>query len=125
MIRLYALVAAVALCSCGKSKDRPNAESKVAEGTVAGAPAPVKPALPPAKAAARGAEHAVYSLVDTRLAAHLHRGGGLLVDGGSGGFAKSTRFANQLSSGAKRAWDLRQSEGGIKVARMTGKRATV
>lgn len=125
MIRLYALVAAVALCSCGKSKDRPNAESKVAEGTVAGAPAPVKPALPPAKAAARGAEHAVYSLVDNRLAAHLHRGGGLLVDGGSGGFAKYTRFANQLSSGAKRAWDLRQSEGDIKVARMTGKSATV
>ena len=125
MIRLYALVAAAALCSCGKSKASPNAESKVAEGTVAGAPAPVKPALPPAKAAARGAEHSVYSLVDNRLAAHLHRGGGLLVDGGSGGFAKYTRFANQLSSGAKRAWDLRQSEGDIKVAKMTGKNATV
>ena len=125
MIRLYALVAAAALCSCGKSKASPNAESKVAEGTVAGAPAPVKPALPPAKAAARGAEHPVYSLVDNRLAAHLHRGGGLLVDGGSGGFAKYTRFANQLSSGAKRAWDLRQSEGDIKVAKMTGKNATV
>ncbi|HET9989635.1 MAG TPA: hypothetical protein VFQ65_13980, partial [Kofleriaceae bacterium] len=124
MIRLYALVAVAAVCSCGKSKDHPNSESKVAEGTVAGA-TPVKPALPPAKAAARGAEHPVYSLVDNRLAAHLHRGGGLLVAGGSAGFAKYTRFANQLSSGAKHAWDLRQSESDLKVAKMTGKSATV
>ncbi|MEO8553250.1 MAG: sulfatase-like hydrolase/transferase, partial [Kofleriaceae bacterium] len=127
MIRLSPLLAIAALCACGKSKDHPTAEPKVGEATVAagGGPAAKPPAVPPAKAAARGAEHAVYSFVDNRIAAHLHRGGGLMVDGGSAGFAKYTRIPNQLTSNGKRAWELRQSEGDVKVARMTGKSATV
>jgi len=58
------------------------------------------------------------------LSAHLTRNGGLLVAAGSAGFAKYTRIANQLS-GSKHAWDLRQTEGDVKVAKMTGKSATV
>jgi len=123
MIRLHVLLALATLCACGKSTKVTPVE-KVAEGTVAGGATPAKPALPPAKAAARGAEHPVYSLVDNRLSAHLTRNGGLLVAGGSAGFAKYTRIANQLS-GSKHAWDLRQTEGDVKVAKMTGKSATV
>src|SRR5262249_33825904 len=81
-------------------------------------------------APARGPEHAVYSLIDNRLSAHLRRNGGLLVAAGSAGFAKYTRIANQLSGG-KKPWELRQTEpagsgaDNIKVARMTGKSASV
>ncbi|HEX7704520.1 MAG TPA: sulfatase-like hydrolase/transferase [Kofleriaceae bacterium] len=126
MIRLHVLLALATLFACGKSTKVTPTE-KVAEGTVAGGATPAKPAppaLPPAKAAARGAEHPVYSLVDNRLSAHLTRNGGLLVAGGSAGFAKYTRIANQLS-GSKHAWDLRQTEGDVKVAKMTAKSATV
>jgi arylsulfatase A-like enzyme len=62
----------------------------------------------------------VYSLVDNRLSAHLARGGGLFVPAGSAGFAKYVRIGNVMK-GVKKSWDLRQSEGEIKVARMTGK----
>ena len=72
----------------------------------------------------RGPEHAVYSLVDNRLSAHLTRGGGLVVAAGSAGFAKYVRFAN-LMKGGKKPWELRQTEGEVKVARMTGKSGTV
>ncbi|HEY0252999.1 MAG TPA: sulfatase-like hydrolase/transferase, partial [Kofleriaceae bacterium] len=126
MIRLTALCTVLALCGCGKS-EKPATSEKVAEGTVAqagGAPAKAPPAMPPPKAAARGAEHPVYSLVDNRLSAHLVRNGGLTVNAGSAGFAKYTRIANQLS-GKKSAWDLRKTEGEVKVAKMTGKSATV
>ena len=114
MIRLHALLAVATLFACGKSTKVTPSE-KVAEGTVSGGATPTKPAppaLPPAKAAARGAEHPGYSLVDNRLSAHLTRNGGLLVAGGSAGFAKYTRIANQLS-GSKHAWDLRQAEGDV------------
>ena len=55
-----ALLAIVAFCACGKTtKDSPTVQKVAAnEATVAGAPA--KPALPPAKATARGPEHSVY-----------------------------------------------------------------
>src|SRR5579862_1059558 len=120
MSRHGVLVAIVAVCACGKSpKEAPPAEAKVAETT-----APAKPASAPVKAASRGPEHAVYSLVDNRLSAHLRRGGGLVVDAGSAGFAKYTRIANQLKGG-KRAWELRQTENDLKVARLTGKSGTV
>ncbi|MEO8842492.1 MAG: sulfatase [Kofleriaceae bacterium] len=121
MIRLHVLLALATLFACGKSTKVTTVE-KVAEGTVT--PPKAAPALPPAKAAARGAEHPVYSLVDNRLSAHLTRNGGLLVAGGSAGFAKYTRIGNQLS-GSKHAWELRQTEGDVKVAKMTGKSATV
>lgn len=66
----------------------------------------------------------MYSLVDNRLSAHLSRNGGLLVPAGSAGFAKYIRFGNQMR-GAKRTWELRQTEGNVKVARMTGKSGTI
>jgi arylsulfatase A-like enzyme len=134
------IVLAVTAAACGKStKDPATAEPKVTEsaggGTVGAPGAPVankaapvaepQPARPPAKAAARGPEHAVYSLVDNRLSAHLIRGGGLVVPAGSAGFAKYVRFANVMKGGAKKAWELRQTEGEVKVARLTGKTGTV
>jgi len=116
--------------ACGKSTQE-SSPAKVAEG---GAPATPgdktvarpddKPATPPAKAAARGPERAVYSLVDNRLSAHLTRGGGLLIPGGSAAFAKYMRFGNMMGGG-KKAWELRQTEGEVKVAKMTGKSASV
>ena len=121
------------LVGCGKStKDKsPSTEPKVAEGGKPGGSAAVPgpqgvdaKATPPAKAAARGPERAVYSLVDNRLSAHQTRGGGLLIPGGSAGFAKYIRFGNMMGGG-KKAWDLRQTEGDIKVARLTGKNGTV
>jgi len=134
------IVLAITVAACGKStKDRATAEPKITEsagvGTVSapGTPAAAKvapvaepaPAKPPARAAARGPEHAVYSLVDNRLSAHLVRGGGLVVPAGSAGFAKYVRFANVMKGGAKKAWELRQTEGEVKVARLTGKTGTV
>ncbi len=127
---------ALALVACGKStKDqRSTTEPKIAEGgpSIPGpvgnggppAKAPEKPAQPPAKAASRGAERAVYSLVDNRLSAHLTRGGGLVIPAGSAAFAKYTRFGSVMKGG-KKAWDLRQSEGDVKVARLTGKTGSV
>lgn len=122
MIRLFPVVAALAVCACGKSKphnDEP--PPKVGEATQQKTAAP---AVAPQKAPARGPEHAVYSLLDNRLSAHLTRGGGLLVDAGSAGFAKYTRLGNVMK-GAKKAWELRQSEGEVKVARITGKSGSV
>jgi arylsulfatase A-like enzyme len=46
------------------------------------------------------------------------------VPAGSAGFAKYVRFGNVMR-GAKRTWDLRQTAGDIKVARMTGKTGSV
>lgn len=136
--RLTVLTFALALAACGKtSKEPTSSEPKVAEGAPAagggggggggGGTQVAKvdaPSTPPARAAARGPERAVYSLVDNRLSAHLTRGGGLLVPAGSAGFAKYIRFGNVMKGG-KKAWDLRQTEGGVKVARMTGKTASV
>src|SRR5262245_13561719 len=121
MTHRHAWIAALfALAACGKDKPSPSAEAAPAPG---GAPG-TKPAKPPAKAAARGPEHSVYSLVDNRLSAHLTRNGGLLVPAGSAGFAKYVRFGN-LMKGGKRLWELRQTEGDTKVARIVGKSGTV
>jgi arylsulfatase A-like enzyme len=125
------LALAVGLIGCGGCGKEP-AEHRSAE------PAPGAPGAPPsgrataepgaagapAKATPRGPEHAVYSLVDNRLSAHLTRGGGLLVPAGSAGLAKYTRFAN-LMKGGKKPWELRQTQGEIKVARIPGKSATL
>jgi len=132
------LTLAFALAACSKStKDQAMTEPKATEpgpvaaaGPVANKAAPAaspspSPARPPAKAAPRGAERTVYSLADNRLSAHVGRGGGLLLPAGSAGFAKYVRFANVMKGGAKKAWELRQTEGDVKVARLTGKTATV
>jgi choline-sulfatase len=139
---------AIAVAACGKStKDQATTEPKVTEtgGGRPGAPgtsttgttgttgtsgkavaaAEARPSKPAAAAAARGPEHAVYSLADNRLSAHLTRGGGLVIPAGSAGFAKYVRFANVMKGGSKRAWELRQAEGDVKVARLTGKTGTV
>ncbi|HLL24358.1 MAG TPA: hypothetical protein VK427_19640, partial [Kofleriaceae bacterium] len=130
---VVAVIAAFAACGKGTKDQTPTTgESKVQEGgaTPAGKATPASvttggktgESTPPPKAASRGAERAVYSLVDNRLSAHLTRGGGLLVPAGSAGFAKYTRFANNAS---KKAWQLRQQDGEQKVAKLSGKSATV
>lgn len=91
---------------------------KVADGKA-------RPPVPPVKAESRGPERAVYSLVDSRLSAHLTRGGGLVVPAGSAGFAKYTRFGNVMKGGAKKPWQLRQTQGDVKIARLTGKTGAV
>jgi arylsulfatase A-like enzyme len=127
---------AFTVAACGKTtKDQATTEPKVTETgggspgmpamPAADKPAPPRPVTPPAKAVARGPEHAVYSLVDNRLSAHLTRGGGLVVPAGSAGFAKYVRFANVMKGGSKKAWELRQAEGEVKIARLTGKTGTV
>jgi arylsulfatase A-like enzyme len=127
-------IALAFLVACGKTtNDQATTEPKVAEtgggtpaasGGLAANKAPLANRRP-AKAAARGPEHAVYSLVDNRLSAHLARGGGLVVPAGSAGFAKYVRFANVMKGASKKSWELRQAEGGVKVARLTGKTGTV
>jgi arylsulfatase A-like enzyme len=124
MSHRYAWIAALfALAACGKDKDASSAEA--APAPAAGTPATAKaPAKAPVKAPPRGPEHAVYSLVDNRLSGHLMRSGGLLVPAGSAGFAKYVRFGN-LMKGGKKLWELRQTEGETKVARIAGKSGTV
>jgi arylsulfatase A-like enzyme len=131
MIQRWSVVL-LALCACGKSNKDTTPEGKVSE-TAPAAPNsasgvalsnnPAKPAEPAAKAPAHN-DHPVYSLVDNRLSAHLTRGGGLVVPAGSAGFAKYLRIGNVMH-GWKRTWELRQTEDNIKVARMTGKAASV
>lgn len=125
-------LAAILGSACGKStKESSPTEPKVTESGAPSTPgdktvakAGDKPATPPAKAPARGPERNLYSLVDNRLSSHLTRGGGLLIPAGSAAFAKYMRFGNMMGGG-KKAWDLRQTEGDVKVARMTGKSASV
>lgn len=120
-----ALVLALLLAACGAgAQDRKDPAAEVEP-----APAPEDPAGPAAAGsaeapAARGPERPAYSLIDNRLAAHLERGGGLVVAAGSTGFAKYVRFGNQLA-GEKPAWLLRQREGDAPVARMAGVKAPV
>jgi arylsulfatase A-like enzyme len=127
---VFVLAAASALTACGKStKDQSSAsmvsEAKAGPASTAGNAAAPKPAIAPVKAASRGAERVVYSLVDNRLSAHLSRGGGLVVPGGSAGFAKYMRFPSQLKANTKKSWELRQTSGTVKVARMNGKMASL
>ncbi|HEY0481854.1 MAG TPA: sulfatase [Kofleriaceae bacterium] len=129
-----AIALALLVAGCGKTPPREQAttEPKPADSAQSRTPgAPMrtaaderKPVTPPVKAASRGPEHPVYSLVDNRLSAHLTRGGGLVVAAGSAGLAKYVRFAN-LMKGAKKSWELRQMEGEVKVARLIGKAGTL
>jgi arylsulfatase A-like enzyme len=124
--RVFVVACVVSACvvgACGKSSSAPAQEPKVTDVAQAVTKAD-PPAVPPSKAPTRGPEHAVYSLVDNRLSAHLQRGGALVVPAGSAGFAKYLRIGNVMK-GWKRAWELRQPEGDIKVARITNKSATV
>src|SRR5690349_21067488 len=97
-LRLCPLLAAAALAACGNSSASESPKGAPAPGTTPIAPAPGKPAA--VRAPSRGPEHAVYSLADNRLAAHVLRGGGLYLPAGSAGFAKYVRFGNQLAKDA-------------------------
>jgi arylsulfatase A-like enzyme len=119
---------------CGKStKDQTTTERLAEPASAPGSPAPAasktvvagQSGKAPVRAESRGPERAVYSLVDNRLSAHLTRGGGLVVPAGSAGFAKYTRFGNVMKGGAKKPWLLRQTQGDVKVARLTTKSAAV
>lgn len=112
----------VLVAACGNHSAEAPSNAKTVEGASLSA-LPVK-APAPAKPAARTAEHAVYSLIDNRLSAHLRQAGGLVVVAGSAGFAKYTRIGNELG-GKKRAWEQRQTKDDIRVARMVGKSANV
>jgi arylsulfatase A-like enzyme len=114
--RALAATAALALAAgaCGQGK------ADTASKDPAAPAEPVKPtSKEPVKAPSRGPEHAVYSLIDNRLSAHLVRGGALLLPAGSAGFAKYTRFGNARKA-SKKPWELRQAQGDQRVARLTG-----
>ncbi|HTJ42696.1 MAG TPA: sulfatase [Kofleriaceae bacterium] len=119
----------IALLICGALTSA--ACGKKSEGGTSGEPAkpasndPGKPQVKaPEKAPSRGPEHALYSLVDNRLSAHLIRGGGLVLPAGSAGFAKYVRFGNTRRIKQK-PWEMRQELQGVKAARMNGKSAKV
>jgi arylsulfatase A-like enzyme len=122
---------AASASACGKSKSAESSAEAAStptagSGSAGAAASPVgdKPKAEPVKAASRGPELSVYSLLDSRLQAHLSRGGGLVIPAGSAGFAKYTRFGNMLRGG-KKTWEIRQSEGDVKVARLNQKKGTV
>ncbi len=77
-----------------------------------------KAALP--QAPSRGPEHAVYSLIDNRLSAHLLRDGGLLIPAGSAGFVKYIRFRK-----SKLSWKIRAERDGARVATVDGRTGRV
>ncbi len=117
--------ASIAATGCGKgdgdssksaAKAGDPAAKGAADGTAKGGAAGAKK---PAQAPSRGPERVEYSFIDNRLSAHLERGGGLFVPAGSAGFAKYVRFGNMARS-SKKTWELRQSEGDVKVAKLTG-----
>lgn len=125
MATLGRLIAAAAVLSlpvagCGKGEPAPTAEPGVAGAGKVGEPgasaAPAKQA--PQVAPARGPEHAVFSLVDNRLLGHLQRGGGLVLVGGSAGFAKYLRFGRSSPS-----WEVGVDVDDGKVAVMKSKAA--
>jgi arylsulfatase A-like enzyme len=123
MLRAAALAALLPslVLGCKSDKKAPAGGGSAGSGAVAqpDQPETPKPGKPPAKAPDRGPERLAYSLVDNRLAAHVTRGGGLFIVGGSNGFAKYARFGN-LRKTKTTAWKLRQSQGDVKVAVMTG-----
>ncbi len=119
---LLALVPSLLIACKGGDKKSPPATG-TGTGTSAGT-GTAAPTKAPTKAPARGPEHAVYSLIDNRLSAHLHRGGGLLLAGGSAGFAKYTRFGNTEKIKTP-TWQLRQTQDSTKVAIMSGASARV
>jgi arylsulfatase A-like enzyme len=126
--QLAAVLLLAAAAACSKSdKESPPVPTKTPTTTTNPSPSPSpskSTSTSESAGAAHGDTHDVYSLVDNRLSAHLTRGGGLLIPAGSAGFAKYARFGN-LMKGAKKSWELRQTEGDVKVARIVGKSATL
>lgn len=86
--------AAILAVACGKGE-----AGETAKGVAANVPGGNSPGASSAGggtqvavAPSRGPEHAVYSLIDNRVHAHLVRGGGLVVDGSTPGFTKYLRY---------------------------------
>jgi arylsulfatase A-like enzyme len=119
------LSAALVLAACGGKKEEGGGAASGAGPAGGGAgPKGAPPSKPPIQAASRGPEHAVYSLVDNRLSAHLERAGALVVPAGSAGFAKYIRFGNTREI-KQAAWELRQTHDTTKVAHLNGKSGKV
>jgi arylsulfatase A-like enzyme len=76
----------------------------------------VDPPRPPS----RGPEHAVFSLTDSRLLAHVMRREGVVALAGSPGFAKYLRFGRP-----KLTWKLGESEDGRRGARLSDSNGVV
>lgn len=105
----------LSLAGMGCGKDEANADKMAA--TVPGKDAPGADNKAGVKRAeSRGDEHSVFSLVDNRLAAHLHQNGSLVVPAGSAGFVKYMRFRKSSLS-----WNIREEADGKKVAVVDGK----
>jgi arylsulfatase A-like enzyme len=122
------LLVPLIVAGCGKADHLEPPQTPAPTPTAPTAPTATPAGAPtkaPTKAASRGAERSVYSLVDNRLSAHLTRGGGLLLPGGSAGFAKYVRFSNQIAEGTRKSWELRATDGSVKVAKMNGRQASV
>ena len=106
--------------ACSKKGEKANAvpgESSGGAGKAGGGGGGGKADVP--QAPARGPEHAVYSLIDNRLAAHVQRGGGVVVLAGSSGLAKYLRFG-----GPKPSWTMKQKAAdGVPVAVLRSKSA--
>jgi arylsulfatase A-like enzyme len=108
--------ASTGAATAGSASAASAASAALAAGSAAAAAAPAAKPREPSRVA--------YSLMNNRLAAHLERGGGLVVPAGSMGFAKYLRFGNQLA-GERSPWLLRQREGDAFVARMARAKAAV
>ena len=108
------LLATLLAAACGGETAGPGQGGVAHAGPKKADPASEGP--PPPR---RGAEHAVFSLLDNRLLAHVQRGGGLVAIPGAPGFVKYLRFAR-----AKGDWKLGEAQDGKKVAR-AGRYATL
>ncbi len=117
---ILTLLLATAGPGCGGKKDgdktqgAAKAQGGAGKAGTAGTKGGAKAGAPIPQAPSRGPEHSVYSLLDNRLAAHVLRGGGLVMLPGSAGFAKYMRFSKQLR------WKIRDAKDGKRVATMTG-----
>lgn len=103
-----ALAVALAVTWTPSCSRRANSESKHPRPGGGGAAAP---APSPAKAALAGPHHAVFSLADNRLLAHLVRDGGLFIPTGHPGMAKYITFLRPWNP-----WKLNQREDGRATA---------
>jgi len=121
---IAATALAIAVAACGGDKKDKGAPGASVGSASAGTTGTEPKKKEPVKAPSRGPERVVYSLVDNRLSGHLLRGGGLVLAGGSAGFAKYARFGNTEKIKSK-SWDIRKTEGNVKVARVNGKSARV
>jgi arylsulfatase A-like enzyme len=117
-VKIVSIAAALAIVACAApsgdgngSKTDPNAPPVAGEPGAAAARSGAAVGRAGKAADEPGRQHAVFSLADNRLLAHAQRDGGLVVLGGSAGFAKYNRFGKPRS-----LWKLRRDIDGKKVA---------